>query len=504
VRAAAARRVDSGLVERATRRIGASRELALDPDVRALLGALGEDADTGAGAAADAIIRKAVDQLAPGTVIADFFLPYLCCGGTAVQYVLPQPPLGLAVSLGCTNADGFAAATLVPQGGIAPFAWRSDEQAYQPLSGPVSLPQGVHMLAIRDSAGAESAAQPVSVPPVLRLGQESYVDDAGSMTWRVAFEVLGGVPPWSADSGGFDGNLYVSDPVPGGEALRVVVTDAAGCRASGEFRHELPGCDLPCDGFALRCGYRFWLPDPDRLRPYGANGVSAKAVSFRFAGPDGATIDLTEKLQQALNAPGDALNRDYDNVAAAWVKRINAAIEDATRSTDWLVFAYERGADGMPVLFIERFECLDFDFHVQAAYVRRERAERRDVVYGPKGTRFIDEDGSEVTFPSFNCRRIAKCDPARPVTEFCKEVGIKLEISGGLSRMNLVLEASVSGPEPAVVLVWEAPECRPAFVIGPHATFAIVDNQPTVKTVRLSGFSRQGCMVLATRSFNVG
>ena len=86
------------------------------------------------GSKIDSIFDKTVSGLKDNIVVADFFLPYLCCSdSTPIQYVLPVPPLGLSIQLGCTLANGIAEATLLPQGGTAPFTYQLDDQVFKPL-----------------------------------------------------------------------------------------------------------------------------------------------------------------------------------------------------------------------------------------------------------------------------------------------------------------------------------------------------------------------------------
>jgi hypothetical protein len=493
------------------RRIVANEAVASDPDVRDLLGTLtGEVAavagspTSATGAASDAIIAQAVKSLAKGAVIADFYLPYLYSADrAAVQYVLPLPPLGLSVALGCTNAAGSAEATLTPSGGLAPITYQLDGQPFKPLTGPLLLAAGPHKLSIRDSAGAQSALQELVVPGTLIIGAPGYTEDLETMTWRVAFPVTGGTLPYQADSGNIDFNQFTSDPVPAAEALKVVIADSAGCEVSGEFRHEMAVCKLPCDGFAVRCGYRFWLPEPDPLRPYGQNGASARVSQFRIEIEPGRMIDLTREVTAILRADGNSLDTRFDDVAGGWVKRINELIFTATGNPDSFSLGYERRADGMAILWIEHFECLDFEFRVAMVFARREVTQVLDLMHSPKGSTF--NLAEPVTIPPFDCRSIAKCDPERPVTEFCKEVDLQIEIRvGPFSVREIELAAKVSGSSAAVVLVWEVQDCEPPMATREAMTFKVAQPAPLLKQIRLSAFTRDGCMVVAMRQLNIG
>ncbi len=161
---------------------------------------------------ADEIIQKTVDNLEDGTVIADFFLPYLCCSDCPpIQYVFPPPLLGLTVELGCTDSTGTAEAALTPQGGTGPFSYQLDQEPPKELTGKIKLIQGPHTLKVWDSAGAESALQSLTVPGPLTIGAETYTDDVSAQTYTVSFDISGGTAPYTSDSSGtVSGDTYTS------------------------------------------------------------------------------------------------------------------------------------------------------------------------------------------------------------------------------------------------------------------------------------------------------
>jgi hypothetical protein len=501
------------LVRRALSRISTMSNLAADPDVLALVdglrggrfGDLGLADQPGAAAEEDGL-QKAVDALDDGVVIADFFLPYLCCGGgNAIQYVLPQPPLGLTVTLGCTDAAGTSQVTLTPQGGLLPISYQLDGQPYKTLGGPVSMTVGEHTVRIRDSAGSESAMQTVTVPSTLRIEEERFEDDVEGGTWRVFFTIVGGTMPYKAEPGTVEVNRYASDPVPSGQTLTVAITDSAGCTLSRAFTHEVaPACDLPCDGFALRCGYRFWVPDNDRERKFESIGI--EVPEFSFEGRNGQRIDLRSAVQAAFgNINAEEMNSAYERVVQAWIKRINQLIAEAVGSIDWLVLTYDtRSINGLPVLWIEYFECLKFDIHIQTFFRRNGGNQVLDVHYTQDGT-IVRGRQEPVLIPKFNCSRIAKCDPQRPVTMLCQGAGLGLVIQ--VTQMDgegIGLRAEVRGPNRPAHLIWEVTDGEPLVLSGPEVRFRFISPTPLLKTARLLGITAQGCLEVVTRTVNIG
>jgi hypothetical protein len=509
-RAAIAPRIGRESLRRAVQRLGSDIRYAQDPDIQVLIDSLAGanggilfPAD-GAGNGSNPIADM-VATLAKGTVIADFFLPYrLAGGGAGIQYVLPLPPLGLRVTLGCTDANGNAQATLIPEGGMEPISYQLDGQPYKVLTATVLLGVGEHTLAIRDSAGAQSLPQAVSVPSNLRLDKENYADDPAAMTWRLSVAIAGGVMPYSSDSGKIDINTYTSDPVPSGQSLKVVVRDSAGCETSSEFKHVVTKpCDLPCKGIAKRAGYRFWLPDADAARPFSLYaGTKVQAFIFEFR--DGKKVDLSADVEKILSATAvDDLNKNYDKVVRAWIKKINELVTSAIGSVDWLVLDYDTQTSGMPVLWIEAFECLAFDIQLQPSFRRPGTDGTVRFAYAPAGSTILIGDGKEVV-PPFNPSRIDKCDPGRPVTPVCKPLDLQLKIGVRRDGTTVLLDVTPSGSAQPVLFTWEVQDCIPALVSGKSARVTVSAPAPAVKVIRLCAYTKEGCMAVATSQVTMG
>ncbi|MFK0089586.1 hypothetical protein ACIQUS_20100 [Pseudomonas sp. NPDC090755] len=506
--------LDSLAVSRALGRIGRNSTLVKDPDVRMVLASLTgevpeadirpvtEDDD-------DSLISQSVRSLEKGTVIADFFLPYRCAGdGPGVQYVLPLPPLGLSVKLSCTNEAGNAA-TLEPIGGQAPYAYQLDDQPFKALTTPVLLSAGDHTLAVRDSAGAQSALQTVSVPSALHIGQEAYIDDVNAMTYQVRFTVTGGVMPYSADNGSLDVSTYTSDPVPSEQPLRVNISDCAGCSVHREFSRIVPPrCDLPCDGLAMRCGHRFWLPEPEPEPERRFVRVQLKVDVFRFELRAGGMVDLTSEVEAILSGvSSDDLNNNFDAVAQKWTDQINRLIAGAIDDDDWLRLDYTRNIGGMAVLGIEYFVCLKFEFRIRAVIMRSNIDTKLPIetLYTPAGTEInVGPDFPTVVIPPFNCSRIAKCDPERPVTHDCTDVDLTLKINQRLEGNQLTLKFTATGRDKPVAFLWEVQDCLPSVSANKSDTLTVMSGSPTVKSIRLTAFTERGCAVVATGQFTVG
>ena len=236
--------IDTGAVLEAFSRVSANREFAVDPDIRFLLGTFtGRVPDLGIERpprATDAagIIDAAVQELGDGTVIADFYLPYLCCSDCApVQFILPKAPPTFALQIGCSNANNQAEVTVTPEGGVAPYSVKVDDQGFQPLTGALVLGAGTHTVSIRDQEATESVPQNIAIPLQLVLGSAIFDCIGESNEYVAIFQIDGGTPPYLANRGTVNGKDYSSDALPVDTDIEIVVTDARGCTAAQVLRH---------------------------------------------------------------------------------------------------------------------------------------------------------------------------------------------------------------------------------------------------------------------------
>lgn len=278
-------KVNSEALAEAFARISANQQLVEDPDVRYVLGTLtGGVPDRSipppAGTEADRILAAAVNELADGTVVADFYLPYLCCSDCApVQFVLPKAPPTFTVQIGCTNPNEQAEVSLTPAG-LAPYSVKVDDQDYRPLSGALLLNAGTHTLVIRDAEATESAPQTITIAPRLVLGQTAF-DCIGEQNEYIAvFQIAGGTPPYSASRGTVNGNTYTSDNLPGDTDVDITITDSRQCT---EVRRVRNTC-LPPLAFTVELGCTTANGAPAQVLPTGGSApYEAQADTGPFA-----------------------------------------------------------------------------------------------------------------------------------------------------------------------------------------------------------------------------
>jgi hypothetical protein len=254
--------VETRVLADAIKRISHNESLQSNPDVKLVLDSLvrtkpGITSEIGVAAlpAKDdfrSLINTVVDELAAGTVIADFYLPYLCCSDcSAIQFVVPRIPPTFTVTVACTNTEGYATVSVDPQGGFPPYTVKVDEQNHQSLSQELLLSVGQHTLLIRDSESSESTAQTVTVAPQLLLGEPSFDCGEDYSSYRASLTISGGTPPYRINGQAIDGDGYTSEWIDSGTTVDLDVLDSRDCAAAITFIHT---CVRPCDfSFSVGC-----------------------------------------------------------------------------------------------------------------------------------------------------------------------------------------------------------------------------------------------------------
>ncbi len=468
--------------------------------------------------ALEKIIGDTVSGLENGTVIADFFLPYICCSDCApVQYVLPQASLALAVTLGCTSqagsAESLAVATLTPQGGTAPYTMKVDTGNFVPLTGTVNLTPGQHTIIIRDSAGAESAPQVVNVPFALDFTNIEFIENPADGTYQVQFVVVGGVPPYTVQSGNAQINLSVatSTAVKNGESIVIKVSDGVGCAFERTFTHEFAACDLPCEGIARRCAYRFWIPQPSPNAGY--KDYKATAKLFSFEGPQG-NIDLSNIVSEVIQAENGPLTDNFVGVVTEWINKINQLIADAVGADNWLVLSYQPtfALNGFGALFIESYNCLGFNFIIDATFVKPQITENLTSTYLPNEHTVASTNPASgtqtVNIPVTNCTTVNRCNPSRPGGEGptardCRNVDLKSSIKITSAEDKYILEPITDGKAVPIGFRWEIEDGVPSVSTKRRAGTVLDGSKPGLKKVRLTITVEGGCEVVTEATINV-
>ncbi len=240
--------VDKEVLFETIDRISSREDLIVDSDLRFLISNL-----TGRGlsfgdrprplGSADRIIAQATKEIDDGTIIADFYLPYLCCSDCPpIQFVLPQQPPSFTLKVGCTSANNQAEVTITPEGGVYPYSVKIDNQDYQPFDGALVVNVGSHTISLQDSESVEAVPQTLSIPAPLTLTEPGFDCRGEDNEYVVTFDIAGGTAPYTASRGTVSGNSYSSDVLPGDTDIEIAITDSVGCEVDAKFRHS---CQVP-------------------------------------------------------------------------------------------------------------------------------------------------------------------------------------------------------------------------------------------------------------------
>lgn len=500
-------------------RMSKKAEYAEDPDVRLMFGALtGRVPDfkkpSGPISDADKIIDAAVGELSGGTVIADFFLPYLCCSGCpSVQFVLPKTPPTFTVQMACTSPNNQAEVTVTAKGGEGPYSYKlGDADTFLSLTGALMLPVGTHTLVIQDSAGTESASRSLTVPAPLAIEKETYIDNVAAKTYQVSVPISGGTIPYEAETGTVVGSTFTSLSVTSGAAVAVSITDSSGCKVSREFKHTV--CDLPCGGVSHRCAYRLWLQPPVGEARYETYRQEGEAVNLRFNGAE-ITLPGTNAILQAETAQ---LNGSFENTIAAIVKKLNAVVNQALVTTlgpqgkNRLVLGYKPAAtDPFGVLWVEHFVCETFSIEFNFSFAKPSPAfsliwrytNEPDAAGAPfTGAIMINRrlNNKETRIPALDCSERNQC-VGSDYTKLCQGPNPKLTFEIAPRENNIFsLQADV-GNMPAsdiVGWVWDVTaQSSESFYEGKQVVASLARPEGLV---RLTAITNKGCFAVAQRN----
>ena len=423
-----------------------------------------------------------------GTVIADFYLPYRCCGGgLPIEVFPPAPPeeptepLTASVSqVGCTRNMRsllIGEVEFTAAGGTPPYFLEDENGNREPL--PVEPRDIVGGFAghVTDS-GTGRVKVSLSLRGVVTIhlvGSPVCTED--NQRFSQDFEVTGGQPPYtfvqpdgsqeSLDQGAVG---TVRGIASGSErSFTLIVADDSEAKCGAQLAIEPynctvdePDCGLPCDGVATRASYPLWLQRPADSMEYRNVRLEIKTLELR----DGDNRYAVEpvrlaRLNQSIDRSLTSINRQLtsDNflriheavigaIGRIIAEPINAAVA-LPRGEAALQISGDNN-EGFSRFSIERFTCHDFTFEIEVNYAEatenrdRQIPRSRTVTYENDRvvfTSIMAEEGdgeSRATTFSFDRYRIDRCAAEASPKAQCDQpfpaVGIDVEGSG-MGRM---------------------------------------------------------------------
>lgn len=456
------------------------------------------------------VYADAVAGLADGTVIADFFLPYVCRSNCPpIQYQLPPARLRPTVSKSCTNLLDLSAVTVSAEGAVGALSVKVDDGEFTELENPLQLGVGEHTIVVRDAAGSEAEPLTVKIPPRLAIRQvETSVDEARG-TYRVMFTVAGGTPPYLADPEGLADATYTSPDVAIADPLTVTVTDAAGCTVSETFDSGVTPCTYACGGDAVSEGFRFWMPEPRDRAP--VNGLVVEVGEFVVLYPDNVKLDVSDAVRRVLakqprSMPVERFRERVDGWLAAIEEAIAEVLEPvgAAPGEHWLRLRYEPAPEGgsTGTLHVERLDCVRFRFALNVSFSQRGAKQQLGTRYEPGSATHSDQIArTEFDLRSFDPATANWCRGEDWVRECDGEAQLELDFE----QNGLNFAATVGAGDEPVRFLWEIEDGRPAAAGGAEFDLrGFEPMDPPVKRVRLTIITERGCTKSVEKSIEVG
>lgn len=511
------------VISEAFSRIQSKADQLSDPDIQLLISEFSRQLPSGditiskgdRFKTSEKIINETVNEFADGTVIADFYLPYICCSDCSpIQYVLPEDPLTFTSKAGCTNSDNNAEVKVTPLGGTAPYKIKINNDDLADLTESFTLTAGTYSLTLIDADGTVSAAQQLVIPEQILTGEFAYDCNPDTSEYVVNFQVSGGVAPYTANRGNFDGDIYFSDPLPSETDIEIIITDSRNCSTTVIANHFCePPCKHPCEGQMRKCAYRLWLQPPATGSLY-REYQQLKEVHLRFNGQNIGIPNSAGLLQIAV----DDLNKDFDNAVSKVVLTLNKVIQKmltekfGAEGEGRLLVSYEPDKnDPFGILWIEHFVCetftLEFEFVVtkpsQKFNLKFRYTNEPDESGKPiDGTVTTNVEMGRNTFvPAFDCRERNLCSGSDYV-KLCTLNALKPEFVIKPMENSVFSFESTTQNTNVVAWVWDVlnTAANEPFYQG-EQVLAMVQ-KPTGK-VRMTVIDENGCFKFVDEIFKI-
>jgi hypothetical protein len=464
-------------------------------------------------------------NLFAGEVIADFYLPYLCCSDCEpVQFILPKtPPTFSWQRAGCTQPEGRGPVTITPRGGTAPYQYTTNNGAdwtdFNPEN-PVGLVNNT-ALQIRDAEGVVSIVQTVTVePPLLITLGSARTCNATGTRFTVPVTITGGRAPYKINGVTITGTAGTAE-FASGQGGNVVVEDSntPPCTASATVAaHTCPQpCILPCQGITLECGHLFWLPTTANS-DLAYEQVNVEVRAFTVSGERRNGGEVVNKVFTAdeLKELGGILSQvpprfNMGQFHALWAARVTAAnafiqgvLQAAFGPEAGVVMQWNydsRTLNGFSVLNIERYQCHQFNIDLRVRYTQQQAQFERQMQYSTntatppaagtnvvigwtQGTQQRGEGKGAV--PAFNCTRRDRCTPGAPPTVLCRQPRpISIPKNG-----DIITNITVSPATPRDVVYWEFNLAQPTIsqeITPRDVRFTGNGNEVKVLVVQVNG-----------------
>ena len=484
--------------------------------------------------------ETAIPGIDIGTVVADFYLPYRCCGKTAPIHIFPpqaptEPVEDLTAFLeqvGCTEPALRAGPDQAPfvltiAGGTPPYFIRDDNGNELPVPTAAEVLANGLVFTVFDSGDpVDEVELTVTTLPALDIqltGSPRCADD--NQTFSQDFTIVGGRPPYEftqpdESTETITGSGTVTG-IASGSSFVLEVSDSfpEACTAEREVpahtcEVDEPDCGLPCDGIAIRQSYPLWAQRPlddshaylefmlrmDRMMLTAADG-SQVALS------DNELTQLNLNIREAIGRSGNLDENSYPTTMQRVIEVISTAIDRLNNRiglpNDEPALQVTLVTGEIDRLEVEFFECLPFELSFSLDYFEAQRRSQtqlryqRQLTYNNDGARPGNEN---IPFPSFDRFRIDRCDPDAAAEPLCNDdlgIGIRQESDG--AQRTFTLQGNRRGHP-----VWyEFPLGEPGLSLSDPTTVEYANDGIETLAKALMVDPQTGCFAVTTSDVNI-
>ena len=491
-----------------------------------------------------------IPGLTIGTVIADFYLPYRCCGGgIPIEVFPPAPPeeptepLTAEVrQVGCSRTMRsllIGEVAFTASGGTPPYFLEDANGNRQPLPEEALEVFGGFAGTITDSA-AGSVAVSVTLRGVVTVnlvGSPVCTDD--NQRFSQDFEVIGGQPPYTfvqpdgSQESLEQGEVGTVRGIASGNEFTLIVADDSEAKCGTQVAigpHtctvDEPDCGLPCDGIATRASYPLWLQRPSQFTEF--RSVTFEVLQLALTDEAGNAFALGPVELRRMNADirrilagvnGILTAANFPEVTKAILDRIATGAEDHINGP----LNLPNSEPGLRLSSVnneafdrfnaELFDCHDWVLEVglqyQEAIINRDARlpRRRRVTYTKTAVNFESrivsdnqDQQSAAATSSFDRFRVNRCEPNAPAEALCRDQPSEVEIR--VDGRGQGRQLSVDGDLQNLDLFWDITFGIPNLSNEQQFGVGIIQSDLTAAVHLLLVDPETGCFTVA--STNIG